>query len=49
MRSQEIAKYRWDANRRQYKKPNAPALAPLIDGQPPEQDSWKINEKSTGL
>ena len=30
---QEIAKYRWDANRRQYDDPNAPAL---IDGQPPE-------------
>ena len=48
---QEIAKYRWDANRRQYKDPDAPALAPLIDGQPPEPnlDSLKISEKSTGL
>ena len=30
---QEIAKYRWDANRRQYDDPSAPAL---INGQPPE-------------
>lgn len=34
---EEVAKYRWDANRRQYDDPSAPAL---IDGQPPEPDSW---------
>ena len=36
---EEIAKYRWDANRRQYDNPDAPAL---IDGEPPEPDSWCI-------
>ena len=35
---QEIAKYRWDANRRQYEDPDAPALT---DGQPPEPDKFE--------
>ncbi len=36
---EEVAKYRWDANRRQYDDPNAPALEP---DEPPEPTSLEI-------
>ena len=36
---EEVAKYRWDANRRQYDDPNAPALEP---DEPPEPKSLVI-------
>ncbi len=34
---EEVAKYRWDANRRQYGEPDAPGL---VEMQPPEPTSW---------
>ena len=40
---EEVAKYRWDANRRQYVDPAAPAI---LDGQPPEPDSWCIGNQT---
>lgn len=40
---EEVAKYRWDANRRQYGEPDAPGLVVM---QPPEPPDWCLPGQS---